>query len=573
MIIKLFELVNFFYLSLDKAKRVKINFLLILMTISSVMEFLSIGSIVPLISIFIDYNFQSSSNFFIKIANNIFGDVENFRTFLISLFGFIVILAAIIRMIVFRIVLKVTGIISSDIASKVFVNTINQQYFDLIKQGTNVVISNVTEKNAKVGGVIYSLLNFFSGVIVTIGILIALIVHNFLLTVILIVTFSLLYLLIANVSKFYLKRNSFIVAKYSEYRIKFLQEALGNIRDIILANLYNTFSNIYFKSERKYRLAEANIATIAGYPKIILESVGIILLLVFCTLFFGETSDNNSKIIISLGVFAYAANRLLPMFNSIYIAWAQLLGNIDILEDLKLATSKTLKKTIDSKVVKKEFKKISFKDLSFSYNKNDGDVLTNINLSFNLNSKIGIVGKTGSGKSTFIDLIMGLLKPTSGKILIDENELNDDLISTWQNQISHVPQSIFLINDTIKNNITFNINETEVDIERLKQVIIYAELEDFINKSEKGLDTIVGENGINISGGQKQRIGIARALYKNKSILIMDEATSALDYDTENKIINNIMQNFPNISLLSITHRVNSLKDFSQIINLNDIYK
>ena len=573
MIIKLFELLNFFYLSLDKAKRVKINFLLILMTISSVMEFLSIGSIVPLISIFIDYNFQSSSNFFIKIANNIFGDVENFRTFLISLFGFIVILAAIIRMIVFRIVLKVTGIISSDIASKVFVNTINQQYFDLIKQGTNVVISNVTEKNAKVGGVIYSLLNFFSGVIVTIGILIALIVHNFLLTVILIVTFSLLYLLIANVSKFYLKRNSFIVAKYSEYRIKFLQEALGNIRDIILANLYNTFSNIYFKSERKYRLAEANIATIAGYPKIILESVGIILLLVFCTLFFGETSDNNSKIIISLGVFAYAANRLLPMFNSIYIAWAQLLGNIDILEDLKLATSKTLKKTIDSKVVKKEFKKISFKDLSFSYNNNDGDVLTNINLSFNLNSKIGIVGKTGSGKSTFIDLIMGLLKPTSGKILIDENELNDDLISTWQNQISHVPQSIFLINDTIKNNITFNINETEVDIERLKQVIIYAELEDFINKSEKGLDTIVGENGINISGGQKQRIGIARALYKNKSILIMDEATSALDYDTENKIINNIMQNFPNISLLSITHRVNSLKDFSQIINLNDIYK
>ena len=243
------------------------------------------------------------------------------------------------------------------------------------------------------------------------------------------------------------------------------------------------------------------------------------------------------------------------------------------MEDLKLATSKTLKKTIDSKVVKKEFKKISFKDLSFSYNNNDGDVLTNINLSFNLNSKIGIVGKTGSGKSTFIDLIMGLLKPTSGKILIDENELNDDLISTWQNQISHVPQSIFLINDTIKNNITFNINETEVDIERLKQVIIYAELEDFINKSEKGLDTIVGENGINISGGQKQRIGIARALYKNKSILIMDEATSALDYDTENKIINNIMQNFPNISLLSITHRVNSLKDFSQIINLNDIYK
>ncbi len=571
MIIKLFELVKFFFLSLDKSKRLKINILLILMTISSFMEFLSIGSIVPLISIFINYDFQSSSNFFIKLINNIFGDVDDIRTYIILLFAIILILAAIIRMVVFRIVLQITGLISADIASKVFANTINQPYNELIKHGTNIVISNVTEKNGKVGGVIYSLLNFFSGVIITVGILIALLIHNFSLTVILVITLSSLYLLIANVSKYYLKRNSLVVAKYSEYRIKFLQEALGNIRDIILANIHNIFSNIYFKSERKYRLAEANISTIAGYPKIILESLGIILLLVFCTIFFEESADNNSKIIISLGVFAYAANRLLPMFNNIYIAWAQLLGNVDVLDDLKSAATKSFQSAPKFDVSIKEFKKITFKNLSFSYKEKDGEILSNLNLSFNLNRKIGIIGKTGSGKSTFIDLIMGLLKPTSGKILIDENELNENFKNTWQNQISHVPQNVFLINNSIKNNITFNINEKEIDIEKLKKVITFAELDEFINKSDEGLNTIVGENGINISGGQKQRIGIARALYKNKKILIMDEATSALDYGTENKIINNIVENFPNISLISITHRINSLRDFDQIINLDNI--
>lgn len=571
MIIKLFELVKFFFLSLDKSKRLKINILLILMTISSFMEFLSIGSIVPLISIFINYDFQSSSNFFIKLINKIFGDVDDIRTYIIILFAIILILAATIRMVVFRIVLQITGLISAEIASKVFANTINQPYDELIKHGTNIVISNVTEKNGKVGGVIFSLLNFCSGVIITIGILIALLIHNLLLTIILVITLSLLYILIATVSKYYLKKNSLVVAKYSEYRIKFLQEALGNIRDIILASIHNIFSNLYFKSERKFRLAEANISTISGYPKIIIESLGIILLLLFCTIFFEESADSNSKIIISLGVFAYAANRLLPMFNNIYIAWAQLLGNIDVLNDLKLAVTKSVQSVTKVKISSKEFKKITFQNLSFSYKKKDGDVLSNLNLSFDLNRKIGIIGKTGSGKSTFIDLIMGLLKPTSGKILIDENELDENFKNTWQNQISHVPQSVFLINNSIQNNITFNINEKEIDMEKLKKVITFAELDGFINKSDEGLNTIVGENGIKISGGQKQRIGIARALYKNKKILIMDEATSSLDYETENKIINNIVQNFPNISLISITHRINSLRDFNQIINLDNI--
>ncbi len=572
MIYKIIEIIKFFYFTINIDKRKKITILIILMTISSIMEFLSIGSIVPLISTFLNYDFAKSSNFFIKFFYDYFNNFSNFQTTLIIIFGFIIILSAIFRLAVFRLSLKLTALISSDLASNIYKSTINQSYNKFIKQSTNVIISSVTEKNAKITGVILALFQFFSGIIITLGILTALLVHNFSLTMILIIALATLYILVASLSKFYLKKNSKVISKYSEYRIKFLQESFGNIRDIILDKLQNIFFKIYFASEKKFRLAEANISTIAGFPKIIIESFGIILLLLFVSIYFGDSQDNNSKIIISLGVFAYAANRLLPMFHSIYQAWAQLLGNLNILEDVKLTLNNEIinQKELDNQISKKtNFNRITFEDMNFSYNKNNGQVLEKINLSFDLNQKIGIVGKTGSGKSTFIDLIMGLLNPMSGKILIDDKELRGDIKDLWQMQIAHVPQDIFLINDTIKNNITFNIDEKNIDTKKLEEVISISELKDFVDNLDKGLNTVVGENGINISGGQKQRIGIARALYKDKKILIMDEATSALDYETENKIINNITQNSNNITLISITHRIGSLRNFDKTINLD----
>lgn len=574
MINKLSDLIKFFYFSINDDKRKKINFLIFLMTISSIMEFLSIGSIVPLISTFLDYDFSTSTNIFTKLVYNNFSSSTDFRTTLIILFGFIIIISAIFRLIVFRLSLKLTALISSDLASNIYKNTINQSYNNFIKQSTNVIISSVTEKNAKISGVILSLFHFFSGIIIMLGVLTALLVYNFSLTIILIAALSTLYILVASVSKFYLKKNSQIISIFSEYRIKFLQESFGNIRDIILDTLQNVFSIIFFNSEKKYRLAEANISTIAGFPKIIIECFGIILLLLFCSIYFGDSEDQNSKIIISLGVFAYAANRLLPMFHNMYQAWALLMGNLDILEDVKHALQKNDSKTNQTtKNIsnKRNFSKINFQDMSFSYNDKNRPTLQNINLAFSLNKKIGVVGKTGSGKSTFIDLIMGLLEPKSGKILIDSDELSGNLKNLWQIQIAHVPQDVFLINDTIKNNIIFNIEEKNIDQKKLEEVISISELKHFVESLDQGIDTIVGENGVNISGGQKQRIGIARALYKNKKILIMDEATSALDYETENKIINNISQNFENITLISITHRISSLKNFDQIINLDKI--
>ena len=304
-----------------------------------------------------------------------------------------------------------------------------------------------------------------------------------------------------------------------------------------------------------------------------METIGIIVLLLFSSFYFDGKVNQNINLIVSLGVFAFAANKLLPLFNTIYIAWVFMSGaesSVKDLKDLILRSSKK-KNDFEKKILEFKPKEIKLKNLSFNYSNNRNKVFNNLNLKIKLRKKIGIIGDTGKGKSTLVDILMGLLRPTKGNILIDDIELDKSLIENWQSKLAHVPQNIFLINDTIRKNIAFGVQESDINDTKLNNVIKNACLEDFINEIKTGINTELGENGINISGGQKQRIGIARALYKSKNILIFDEATSALDYKTEERIMNNIFDNYSDITLISISHRIESLKKFDEVINLNKI--
>jgi ATP-binding cassette subfamily B protein len=188
--------------------------------------------------------------------------------------------------------------------------------------------------------------------------------------------------------------------------------------------------------------------------------------------------------------------------------------------------------------------------------------------------KIGIIGKTGSGKSTMLDLLMGLLEPLSGEILVDNkninNFLNPELMASWRLTISHVPQNVFLINATIAENIAFGIPKSEIDMDKVRKVSKQAFLSNFIESTEDGYYSITGERGVKLSGGQRQRIGIARALYKDVNILVFDEATSALDNETELAIINSIENIDKEITLLFIAHRYSSLKNCDRILEIKN---
>ena len=211
--------------------------------------------------------------------------------------------------------------------------------------------------------------------------------------------------------------------------------------------------------------------------------------------------------------------------------------------------------------------KITFEEVSFTYKKDAIFNINNISTNFHLNQNLGLVGPSGAGKTTLINLITGLIKPTNGVIKIN-NENISSCISSWRNCIGYVPQDVYLMDDSIKKNIAFGIEEKDIDFEKVKKVAKIAQIHDFILSSESGFETLVGDRGIRISGGQKQRIGIARALYRNPKIIIFDEATSNLDLDNENNLLDEIHNNIIGCSLIIISHRKNSVKYCDKVLLL-----
>tara|TARA_B100000989_G_scaffold198747_1_gene150193 strand:- start:15101 stop:16825 length:1725 start_codon:yes stop_codon:yes gene_type:complete len=572
MISNITNIISFLFYTANKRDKKNLILLIFFVTIASIMEFLSISAIVPLISTLLNTEIEFTIFNSINNSDNFFLNKINLKKLIIYIFIVLIFISAIFRLLVLRSSLRFSSLISANIASKIFTNTINQSYKSITSQNSNILISGVTEKMNLAQGIIFQLFNFFSSFIIGFAIIIGLLFYNFILTSLLVLAFGTSYLLIAYLFKIYLSKNSQILSKYSDYRVKFLQESVGSIREIILDSLHSIFSKIFKESENKYRLSSANVAVVGSSPKIVMETLGIIVLLLFSSFYFDGKFNQNIDLIISLGVFAFAANKLLPLFNTIYTAWVFMSGAEVSIKDLKELVHRSNEKLIkfEKKKISTKPKKIELKNLSFYYVNNENKVFNKLNLEIKLKSKIGVVGETGKGKSTLIDLLMGLLKPTNGIILLDDTELDDSLIVSWQNKLAHVPQNIFLINDTIRKNVAFGIPDEDIDENKLEKSLKIACLDYFINETKSGVDTELGENGINISGGQKQRIGIARALYKSKEILIFDEATSALDYNTEQKIMSNIFNNYPDITLISISHRVETFKNFDEIINLNN---
>ena len=274
-----------------------------------------------------------------------------------------------------------------------------------------------------------------------------------------------------------------------------------------------------------------------------------------------------------IAAFSASAFRIIPSMNRILtslMVFRYSLPSIGIVYD-------ELNKTDEINNSKKfnHVEKISFNNqilldsVFFSYEKEDSPTLENIKFEIKKNQFIGIVGPSGAGKSTLVDLILGLLKPDRGKVLVDGNDIHM-LNRSWQKIIGYVPQDIYLTDDSIKKNIALGLNDNEIDEILINKCIIAAQLEKFIEQLDNGLDTFVGERGVRISGGQLQRIGIARALYNRPLILVLDEATSSLDIETEKKVMDGINQLKGSMTIISISHRLSTVKDCDKIITLDN---
>jgi ATP-binding cassette subfamily B protein len=348
-----------------------------------------------------------------------------------------------------------------------------------------------------------------------------------------------------------------------------LQEGLGGIRDVLIDGSQDTFSEIYEKADSQLRKSQAKITYISSSPRFSIEMFALVLMAIFAYQLSNNPNGINNPIPL-LGTLALGAQRILPILQQIYVGYTNIKGGESYLVDVLNLLEQPLPEAHNISNKKLLFnKKIIFNNVGFYYTKKS-IVLDEINFSINKGSKVGIFGKTGGGKSTILDILMGLLTSTSGTLFIDDQAIDASNVKLWQKHIAHVPQFIYLSDSTIAENIAFGISPDQIDYNRLKIAASKARLLETIELMPNGFLTSVGERGISLSGGQRQRIGIARAIYKQADVIIFDEATSALDSETESEIMQEIYNLDKNITIFIVAHRLSTLKNCNHFFEVGN---
>ena len=564
----LYNLVRLFK-HINRRRKVQLFLLLILTIFSSVAEVVSIGAIFPFLAIITNQN---------KIYNNkIIAHFFNIEDHAISLsiitfiFIFIILLSSLIRLLLLWAQTKLSYGIGAEVSYKIYRNTLYQPYDTHINRNSSEVISGISTKSSSIIHVaLLPILNIFNSLAISIMIVALLFLIDPVISFITFFGFGSIYFLIILFTRKKLDQEGAIGNIELNNVIKILSEGLGGIRDVLIDGSQEIYCQIYKKSDTSLRNSQAKLSIIGSSPRPIIEGLALILII---TLAFFITQDKNgvNKAIPLLGGLALGAQRLLPVLQQAYTSVISLLGGQSILNDTLNLLEQELPEYFFNDVKKINFNnKIQVKNLYFKYHSNQEWILKDVNLTISSGCRVGFVGETGSGKSTLLDILMGLLIPTKGDILIDEININSTNFRSWQLNISHVPQNIFLADTSIAENIAFGTPEKFIDYKKVEQVAIKAQLNNTIDLLKEGYYTKVGEKGVKLSGGQRQRIGIARALYKRPEIIIFDEATNALDQNSENEILDTIRILKKENTIIIVSHKDSVLRYCDKIFELKN---
>jgi ATP-binding cassette subfamily B protein len=451
----------------------------------------------------------------------------------------------------------VTGL-GHDIAAAIFARTLRQPYADFVRRNSSEILAGMDKAREVVSGVLQPAMQGLTGAVIATCIIALLFAVDPFAAAVAAVSVLIVYVALSLGTRGRLRRNSVTIAEAAVSRTKILQEGIGGIRDIILERSQGVFEAKFREIDLRFRRAVAANMFISTGPRFVVEAAGIATIALIAIIMSLEPGGV-VKAIPVLGALALGAQRLMPLLQQVYNGWSQLAGNLQSLRDLETLVSAPTSATKPPSADGRDFSsEIAFRGVGFRY-PGGRFALRNVDLVLPRGARIGVVGPTGGGKSTLLDLLMGLLDPSEGEIRIDGRRLDDDSRAGWQAQLAHVPQSIYLTDDTIAANVAFGTPRGAIDRDRVEAAVRGARLDGFVAELEHGLETVVGERGIRLSGGQRQRIGIARALYKRARVLILDEATSALDDDTEADVIRSIMGLGREVTLIMIAHRRSTL--------------
>jgi ABC-type multidrug transport system fused ATPase/permease subunit len=545
---------------------------LVCMLVVATAEFLTLGSILPFLAVIADPHAPDRIPALGALLTALHAREPRAAVLaLAGLFGAMAITTAAIRIFMTWLSQKFVFRLGHDIGVMLYERVLYQPYSFHISHSTSEILSSVNKVQQVVGSVMLPVMQGLTSVFITIFILAGLILVNVQVAFGCAVGFGLIYFAVSKTTRTQLKLNGKIIAQNNTMRLKTVQEGLGGIRDVIIDQAQPVYVRKFAAVDTKVRDAQAINAMIGVTPRFVLEGLGMAAIALLALMLAQQKGGLNGALP-TLGALAIGAQRLLPLLQQIYNSWTQVAGNQATLFDVLgvLERPMPISAAPGARIAPLPFKRaISLHDVTFRYSEDAPEVLRNVDLTIARGSRVGFIGRTGSGKSTLIDLVMGLLSPTSGKILVDDAVLDAHNIAGWQRQISHVPQAIYLSDATIIENIAFGVNRREIDVARVHDAARKADIEEFILSRDAGYETVVGERGIQLSGGQRQRIGLARALYRQSNVLIFDEATNALDDKTEDSVMQAIDRLGGDITVLIIAHRLTTLKNCDVICRLD----
>ena len=559
---------------LSRRRRIQLGLLFVVMLASGGAELVSLGAVLPFLAVLSDPELLWKQSLVQALAARV-GFTEASQMVLPATLALATaaVLSALIRLVNLWLNSWLAAAVGSELSCEAYWRTLCQPYGVHVQRNSSEVIAGTTTQIGRAVQALTALLQLTTAALVATALLVGLLLINWAVALGAVVLFVSVYCLIAFTTNRKLRRNSQRIATASKQQIKVLQEGMAAIRDISLTGNQRTYQEIYRQADWPQRQLQAENVFLSGSPRYGVEALGLVAIVILgglLVLYQGPSVD----VIPLLGALALGSQRLLPALQQMYAAWSNLKGFEADLVSLLFLLDQTVPTQVGMIAPLPLHQGIRLEGVHFRYGQEQSEVLRGLDLEIHRGERIGLIGSTGSGKSTVVDILMSLLSPTAGRVLVDGINLHDPLNlekqAAWRAAIAHVPQSIFLADSSIAENIAFGVPREHIDLELVKQAAAQAQIASFIESISEGYDSFVGERGIRLSGGQRQRLGLARALYKKAEVLVLDEATSALDTRTEQTVMEAINALSESLTVIMIAHRLSTVENCDRVIRLEN---
>ena len=554
---------------LSPLERRNVTLLLVLMFIGMLFEILSVGIILPVIAIIMQEDLIQQFPV-LQTTFHYLGEPNHTQLVVGSMLALVIAYTMKSFFIIFLIWKQMSFIhnVQASLSQRLFINYLRQPYtFHLQRNSAQLIRNIVTETGMFALTGLSAAMILLTEILALLGIVILLLFIEPVGAIITAITIGLVSLLFYYFTRGYILKWGKERQYHEGMRIQHLQQGLGGVKDVkLLGREDNFFSQYSFHNKRSAHVGKY-VYTMQQFPRILLELLAVIGLSILVVTMVMQ-GDNSGTLFATLAVFAAAAFRMLPSVNKIITAIQRVrysLPVINILHEELVGFDECQTKNNNKTLLFKD--SLNLESVTYKYPLTEDKALSGVNISIPVGTSVGFIGGSGAGKSTIVDIILGLLTPVKGRVLVDGIDIQENLRS-WQNNIGYVPQSIYLTDDSLRRNIAFGIANEDIDELALNRAIKAAQLNEFVNSLENGLDSVVGERGIRISGGQRQRIGIARALYHDPEVLVLDEATSSLDVATETKIMEAVNTFKGKKTIIIVAHRLSTVENCNLIYHI-----